>query len=174
MDNDCYWRKLIYRRKLMNKEYTFKYKITNECLDGYVKYQNKEILFIQNNKNMDRQFSLMIGYGYNDLSISTINNKVVTFNGVNPKKIWKKAKLKLPEYLKGEVYIDNDLESIMDGQWYTETWNTYYDKHNNILCIGEKTIDSSDVFVEVCKNIIICLNGIYLKGIWIIDLKMSK
>ena len=158
----------------MNKEYTFKYKITNKCRNGYVIYRNKEILFIENNKNIDRQFSLMIGYGYNDLCISTINNKVVTFNGVNPKRIWKMAKLKLPQYLKGEVYIDNALEPIMDGQWYTETWDTYYDKKNNILCIGEKIIDSSDVFIEVCQDIVICLNNIYLKGIWVIDLKISK
>lgn len=158
----------------MNKEFTFKYKITNECPNGYVIYKNEEILFIQNNKNIDRQFSLMIGYGYNDLSISIINNKVVTFNGANPKRIWKKANLELPNYLKGEVYIDNDLESIMDGQWYTETWDTYYDKNKNILCIGEKIINPDDIFIEVCENIVICLDEIYLKGIWIIDLKLFK
>lgn len=158
----------------MNTNFRFEYQITGECIKGKIKYENDEILFNEYEKNLDRKFSLMFGKGYNDLCISTISNKVVVFNGYNPKKMWKKTNLTIPVSKKGEVYLCNDLGPIMDGQWYIENWQTQYDNKKNTICIGDFIPNNDDIFIEFCTNIIICLNNNLLKAIWIKEIKEKK
>lgn len=151
----------------MNSKYAFKVIITNDCIKGHITYENGEILFFPSNRKREKEFSLMIGKGYNDLSISTVNNQVVNFSGYNPENTWINIKLTLPKSQKGELYIKNNLDPIMFGQWYSESWDTYYDKQKNIICLGDYHEDKKDTFIEICTDLIVCLNDELLKSIWI-------
>lgn len=155
----------------MNREYNFKILNNNNCIEGIVIYKDEEIFFDTCYKIEGRIFSLMIGKGCNTFDFSMITNRAEWFGGYNSSKNWIKRKLIFPKYQKGEIYIENNLENIMDGQWYAEDWKTYYDKKQNILCIGNYNIEEQDVAIEFCTNIVVVFSGKYLKSIWIKDMQ---
>lgn len=157
----------------MNKEYSFKIVNNEICVDGIVVYQDEEIFFDTDNKIKGRIFSLMIGKGYNTFDFSVIKNKAQWFGGYNSSKNWINSNLIFPQYQKGEIYIENNLENIMDGQWYVENWKTYYDKKQNILCIGNYNTNPEDIAIEFCTNIIAVFEEKYLKSIWIKEISFK-
>lgn len=158
----------------MNKKYSFKIVKNGKCIDGKIFYNKDEEIDFHTNYNIEgRAFSLMIGAGYNHCDFSDITNKAEWFGGYNPSKIWKNSALIFPQSQKGEIYIENELDQIMDGQWYVNDWNTYYDKKQNIVCIGDYNINKNDITIEFCTNIIAVFEEKYLKAIWIKDIEFQ-
>lgn len=154
----------------MNKKYSFKIIINENCNEGKIIYEDYEINFITNNKIEGNIFSLILG-GYTRLYFSDINNKAVWLGGYNPFESWKKINLIFPNSQNGEIYIEEELKNkdIMD-EYYCEDWKTYYDKKQNIVCIGDYKSNSKDIAVEFCNNIVAVFEDKYLKAIWIKDI----
>lgn len=161
----------------MNKKYSFRTINNGKCIDGKVVYNKDEEIDCRANIGLtieDCPFSLMIGMGYNRCDCSMITGKVIWFGGHNSKQLWKKEKLIFPQSQKGEIYIENELKPIMDGQWYVQDWITYYDEKQNILCIGDCNTRQEDIAIEFCTNIIAVFEDKYLKAIWIKDIDFTS
>lgn len=158
----------------MNKEYSFKTIVNKNCIDGKVIYYKDDGLVFKTNHGIDgRPFSLMIGKGYNAFDFSDKTNRASYFGGHNPKQLWKDKELIFPQSQKGEIYIENELEHIMDGQWYVEDWNTYYDERQKIICIGDYNTNETDIAIEFCTNIVAVFQEKYLKAIWVRDIEVE-
>jgi len=147
---------------------TFEINEKAECIDGEIFYYKNEFIFETNSGK--GEFSLMLGKGYCQLSIAKFNSRVYSFDGMNWKEDWINKKLTFPQSVKGELYINNIYVESGQGNWYVENWNTYYDKKNNFICIGNCTVNQDDVSVEFCKNIVATIGKGKLKSIWIRDI----
>lgn len=146
------------------KNIIFKIKERLECVDGEIFYNKNEFIFETNNGN--GEFSILIGKGYCELSVAKFNLRVYSFGGVNFKDTWIDKNLEIPNSVKGELYV-NDIVNNNDGIWYTENWNTYYDKKNNFICMGDYIVNENTIGVEFCKNIIAIVDKGQLKSIWL-------
>lgn len=115
----------------------------------------------------------MIGKGYCELSVAKFNSKIYSFEGINNKEEWISKKLIFPKSIKGELYFVNDTIDIInyDGIWYVEDWDTYYDKDNNYICIGDFNTECDDIAIEFCKNVVAVIEKDKLKSIWIKNIK---
>lgn len=153
------------------KNIIFKIKESLECINGEIFYHKNEFIFETNNGN--GEFSLLIGKGYCELSVAKFNLRVYSFGGVNFKDTWIDKNLEIPNSVKGELYVNNIVNNN-DGIWYTENWNTYYDKKNNFICIGDYIVNENIIGVEFCKNIIAIVDQGQLKSIWLKNINFKE
>lgn len=153
------------------KNIIFKIKESLECVDGEIFYNKNEFIFETNNGN--GEFSILIGKGYCELSVAKFNLRVYSFGGVNFKDTWIDKNLEIPNSVKGELYV-NDIVNNNDGIWYTENWNTYYDKKNNFICMGDYIVNENTIGVEFCKNIIAIVDKGQLKSIWLKNINFKE
>lgn len=145
-----------------------------ECIEGKMFYEKNEFIF--NSNSGTGEFSLMIGNGYNELSVARFNYRIYSFGGTNVREMWIKKSLKFPNSEKGELYIQGDEINICDydGEWYVRDWNTYYDEKDNIVCIGDCNTQSKDSAIEFCKGVIAVLREHDLKAIWIKNINFKE
>ena len=143
----------------------FKIKNNLKSIDGKIFYKENEFIFQSDIKS--GEFSLMIGKGYCELSISKYNMRVNSFGGINFMEDWIEQDLKFPESTEGELYISGSSIKNSDGDWYTKKWKTYYDKKNGYICIGNYKYKKNCNAVEFCKDIIAMINNKKLKAIWL-------
>lgn len=149
----------------------FRISKNSKYIDGDIFYNNNEFIF---DSNIGKgEFSLMIGKGYCELSVARFNSKVYSFEGINNKEEWISKKLIFPKSIKGELYFISDTIDIInyDGIWYVEDWDTYYDKDNNYICLGDFNTNYYDTAIEFCKNIVAVIEEDKLKSIWIKNIK---
>lgn len=158
----------------MDDNITFKISKSSEYINGEISYENNEFIF-ESNKGKG-EFSIMLGKGYCELSIARFNSKIYSFEGMNNKEDWISKALEFPNSIKGELYLINrNIDTInYDGIWYTEDWNTYYDRDNNFICMGNYKTDLNDIAVEFCKNIVAVIIKNKLKSIWIKNINFKS
>ena len=154
---------------------TFKVNKDLEYINGEITYNNNEFVFESN--SVKGEFSLMLGRGYCELSITRVNSRINSFGGINIKEDWISNDLVFPSNIKGELHFISSTTDInsYDGTWYVENWNTYYDEKNNYICMGDCDTNSEDIIaVEFCKNIIAVTERGNLRSIWIRNINFKS
>lgn len=159
----------------MNREYSFKIINNEKCFNGNVFYNTDyEIDFRKNYSIEEDVFCLYIGKGYNRCYFLMTTGKYVWFGGHNHYKIWKIKKLVFPKFQKGEIYLENSIkDKLIPDEWYVKNWDTYYDKDQNLLCIGDYNTNREDIAIEFCTNIVAVFEEKYLKAIWIKNIEFE-
>ncbi len=156
----------------INKDYCFNILKNEKELSGKIKYCNLKFIFEKDCETEIKDDSFNLYIGYMMLSFSVTSKKAKRFSGFNSYKKWINKNLELPVSVKGELYLNDELEN--QSEKYIKYWSTYFDKVKNIICIGDYHQKENDVAVEFCANIIAVLEeGKYLKTIWIKNIEFE-
>lgn len=141
-------------------------------------YQDKfpnEIIYSISEQNFypaswkKNDYTIIIGSEYVGLDVDLDRKQIVQVSGFSPKKIWVKSSLSLPVGKEGSIFIQTKNDPVSGtGTNYGETWLTYFDEKQNLICIGNQTMASNDICIEFSKNCfaVIDLNN-QLKSIWL-------
>ena len=137
-----------------------------------------KLLYIKEEKSLcfdpfckSTNVSIMISGAYSSLDTILKNGEiigeVIHVSGCNPQHIWVNRTLHVPEVKKGRLFVQFD-KPIMGGTGidYANDWQTYYDKNNNWICIGDYNTTEDCELIEFASNIIAALKNEKLIAIW--------
>lgn len=114
----------------------------------------------------DERGDVSILVNYLQISVKASNNNLLSIWGLHPYRLWKFADLTIPQFLKGYVKcLDNYESGISYRDKDFENWNTYYDKNNGWVCIGDKDIMYDAIMFATNSAVVIKNNKIM--SIWI-------
>ncbi len=114
-------------------------------------------------------FTIMVRGVYTGLDVCLKTNTLVSVAGYNPQKKWIKVALKFPKAIQGQVIVDFENVEVYEGTCvdYAESWNTYYDPKNGVVCIGNPQLEEKCENIMFTKNIAVSLLNEKLKAIWL-------
>lgn len=147
----------------MNFLYKYQEKFQNEII-----YSISEQSFYPDSW-MDNDYTIIIGTEYVGLDVDLNHKQIVQVSGLSPQNIWVRSTLSLPVSKEGSIFIQEKNDPVSGtGINYGDTWLTYFDEKQNLICIGNPTTASDDICIEFSKNCyaVIDLNN-QLKSIWL-------
>lgn len=156
----------------MNKDYKFRIQNTGKCVQGtiiYKEYEKNDCGFTFKEQDVINEDIFGLYIGYTKLVFSVKLKKAIWFGGWNNYHHWLKAPLELPQSVKGELYIDYELDNT--DERYAENWPVHYEIEQNLICMGDYNTSEDDTAVEFCTDIIAVLQDQCLKAIWIKNCK---
>jgi len=132
-----------------------------------------ELLYIQDeyslfysppNKNVG--VSILFG-AYTSLDTICETGVVANISGLNSKRVWIPMDAKMPKAIQGELVAHFDDPPLKGtGVDYNRSWNTYYNKNDSCLCIGDYNTLNDDNCIEFANGIVAVLRGNQLVAVW--------
>lgn len=112
-----------------------------------------------------------IGIGFTNLVLDPKTYNVIGLCGLAPKSIWvkKKLKLRLDNCQKGLIHIEPKNFDFNEKTLYQTLLHSdsYYDKKQGLLCIGERKIYDIDDVINFIENGYLVLRDDKIVGLWL-------
>lgn len=146
----------------------FLYSRGNAILTNKIIFDKTEETFYMY-KDVETNFSVMLGCAYLGMDINLIDMQVYGVSGLCPTNMWVKKELKMPQnVISGRVKINEDKELKAGmGIYIVEKTPIYFDEKNNWICIGKHNSLEYTDSIKFVDNAFICLNGNEFKALWI-------
>ncbi len=144
----------------------FSFNLNNTKLIGELLYIKDEYSLLYEPFCENVGVSIMLG-SYTSLDTICETGVVAHVSGYNSKETWTNREMDVPKTKKGYLIAHFDDPPIKGtGIDYDGTWNTYYDRISNYVCIGDYHTKSTDVCIEFANKVVAVLRGDQLVAVW--------
>ena len=130
----------------------FDFLYEKRCFVGALKYLSLEKSFYFDPWNSSES-SIIIGKSYFGLDFFVKSGEIVQVSGLNPSSTWINKQLVIPKSKTGRVFCNtNILLPVGIGIDYRRDFETFFDKKNNYICVGDPQLDSQCACIEFCNK----------------------
>ncbi len=149
-----------------SKKLKFSYMETPEKKLDKVTFDLKKRVF---DKDISGYVEINLGVTCAGLLVNPNTKQVEGIGGMAPCSVWLKRKLKAPEAIKGQIYMDAPSYKLTDKTVFKcmRHQDTFYDKKTGWLCFGNKKTELIDDVIEIMDKVYVVLREEELVALWI-------
>jgi hypothetical protein len=146
----------------------FRYNLTEKVSDerGCLYYLPNEhsLCYVPWRKN---SYTLLIGKSYCGLDLDADTGEIMQISGCNPMRLWIECNLEIPVAVMGRVFFQSDIPLIPGtGSDYDRSWNTFYDRKQQYICLGPQPIISDCIHIQFAPYLIASIRNDQIVSIW--------